>query len=198
MKLIIFEGIDGCGKSTQAKKLYQHLSKTNSVVLLREPGGIKLSEKIRNLLLDVTHDIDPLTEVLLFSASRNELLKSKILPELNKGKIVILDRFIDSTIAYQGYGRGVDIKKIREISDFVFDADLYKGISGKKILIDIDVRTAMNRLGIIKDRIELFGEHFYSKVRNGYLEIASNEEYIIIDGSKSEEEIHQEVLMNIL
>ncbi len=114
--LITFEGIDGAGKSTQIKKLVSYLSsQKREVVTLREPGGTEVAEKIRAILLESKGEISPIGELLLFSASRAELVQEVIMPAIAAGKIVILDRFFDSTTAYQGYGRGLDFTLLQSI-----------------------------------------------------------------------------------
>lgn len=192
MSLIIFEGIDGSGKSTQAKMLYDYLSKTKDVVLLRDPGGVDVSEKIRDILLSL--DMQPWTEVLLFLASRNELLHTKILPAIEEGKIVILDRFIDSTIAYQGYGKMLGqegVNDIRYFMDVCFEGITLKATHS--ILIDIDVDLAMSRVGHNKDRFESLDVEFYSRVRQGYLTLKDNYS-LIVDGALPAEEIHKMIV----
>ena len=107
--LISFEGVDGCGKSTQIELLKRHLEIDlgKRVHIYREPGGVPLAEELRNLLLDVRHTVDPISELLMFSSARSQLVQQQIRPDLKNGVVVILDRYYDSTTAYQGYGRGV-------------------------------------------------------------------------------------------
>ena len=116
--LITFEGIDGAGKSTQIQELLHALNARGVEVLtLREPGGTAVAEKIRQILLESSHEISPIGELLLFSASRAELIQGVVMPALASGKTVILDRFFDSTTAYQGYGRGIDLELLRSIKE---------------------------------------------------------------------------------
>jgi dTMP kinase len=193
---ISFEGIEGSGKSTQARLLYEYLSKKGyTVILTGEPGGTEIGLKIRELLLSVEHKgMIPITELLLYNASRVEHIKEIILPAINRGAIVITDRFSDSTIAYQGYGRGIDLNLISSIERAV-TGGLRPDIT---ILLDLDVEIGLKRnRGINKtDRLELEDIEFHKKVRSGYLEIAAKEpERIkVIDASQNIEVIHNRIV----
>lgn len=193
---ISFEGIEGSGKSTQARLLYEYLSKKGyTVILTGEPGGTEIGLKIRELLLSVEHKgMIPITELLLYNASRVEHIKEIILPAINRGAIVITDRFSDSTIAYQGYGRGIDLNLISSIEKAV-TGGLRPDIT---ILLDLDVEIGLKRnRGINKtDRLELEDVEFHKKVRSGYLEIAAKEpERIkVIDASQNIEVIHNRIV----
>lgn len=193
---ISFEGIEGSGKSTQARLLYEYLSKKGyTVILTGEPGGTEIGLKIRELLLSVEHKgMIPITELLLYNASRVEHIKEIILPAINRGAIVITDRFSDSTIAYQGYGRGIDLNLISSIERAV-TGGLRPDIT---ILLDLDVEIGLKRnRGINKtDRLELEDVEFHKKVRSGYLEIAAKEpERIkVIDASQNIEVIHNRIV----
>ncbi len=172
-KFITFEGSEGSGKTTQIKIACEYLRKKKKKFLfVREPGGVKISEKVRAILLDVenTHMGDE-CETLLYMAARAQLVKEVIKPALQKGLIVLCDRFLDSTIAYQGYGNGVDIKFIKMLGEFAttrISPDL-------TILFDIDTKLGLSRTNKNKDRIERRALSYHSKVRNGYLRIASKE-----------------------
>lgn len=172
---ISFEGIEGTGKTTQARLLYERLKGHGfDVVLTNEPGGTKIGEKIREILLEVDHkEMSYITELLLYNAARSQHLQEKILPSLNAGKIVITDRFSDSTLAYQGYGRGIDINLLDTL-DKIATGGIKPDIT---ILFDLDVETGLKRnLKINKiDRIELEDIEFHRRVRNGYLQIAKSE-----------------------
>ncbi|MBM4140085.1 MAG: dTMP kinase [Nitrospira sp.] len=193
---ISFEGIEGSGKTIQALLLYEFLHKKGyTVVLTEEPGGTQIGLKIRELLLSVEHqEMTPVSELMLYNASRAQLIKEVIRPAIKKGAIVITDRFNDSTVAYQGYGRGIDLNLIDSI-DRIVTAGLKPDIT---ILLDLDVEVGMERnRGIHKaDRLELEDRVFHKKVRNGYLEIAAKEPERIklIDASKSIEEIHGKIV----
>lgn len=193
---ITFEGIDYSGKSTQAKLLYDYFqSRKIRTLLLREPGGTKISEKIREILLNRDHlEMLPITEFLLFSASRAQLVNEVIKPNLNKGVVVICDRYYDSSTAYQGYGGKVNIKKIFEVNDFA-TANLLPDLT---FLIDISPKKAFERAKGKNnfDRIENKKHAFYYRVRKGFKEIADKNKrrFVIVDGSKNIDEIHSEII----
>ncbi|HLA00819.1 MAG TPA: dTMP kinase [Thermodesulfovibrionales bacterium] len=197
---ISFEGIEGTGKTIQSKLLYEHFRKTGyTVILTEEPGGTRIGLKIRDVLLSVENkEITPVTELLLYNASRAQHLKELILPALNEGGIVITDRFSDSTVAYQGYGRGIDLKLIDSLERMVTEG-LKPDIT---LLLDLDAETGLLRnKGINKtDRLELEDLKFHKKVRAGYLQIAAREPERIklIDGSGSIEEIHQKIISIVM
>lgn len=193
MKFITFEGIEGSGKSTQSKKLNEYfLNKSQETILTREPGGTKTSEQIREILINNVN-LDAKTELLLNFASRNEHVEKLIKPSLQNNKIVICDRFFDSTYAYQGSAMGIDfalINKIKELTIGNFAPDI-------TFLIDIDVETSLKRLSNRKDnnRYDAFSVNFHQKVRNGFLKIAKQNSRIkIIDGDKSADEIFSEII----
>lgn len=190
---ITFEGADGCGKTTQMNLLAEYLkNQGREVVLTREPGGKGLGEKIREILLNYDGEVSDRCESFLFLADRAQNIDTIVNPAVDAGKIVLCDRHTDSSVAYQGYGRGLDIERINMLNNLA--------TNGKKpditFVFDIDTETSMKRVGKEKDRMESAGVEFHTKVRNGYLEIAKKEpERIkVIDASKSIEEIHQEVL----
>lgn len=198
-KLITFEGAEGSGKSTQAGLVYEYLvSKKKRVMYLREPGGVKISESIRRVLLDVQNkNMNMICETLLYMAARSQLVSEVIQPALKKGTIVLCDRFLDSTIVYQGFGCGVDIDFIKQVG-----AVATQGISPElTFLFDIDVKKGLRRKGKIKDRIEQRSLQYHTKVRNGYLELAHQEPHRIKvirvgnDGNldRSREDIQHEV-----
>lgn len=197
---ITFEGIDFCGKSTQLKLLSDYLKKKGiKVISIREPGGTKISEKIRDVLLDKKNKkmfIE--TELLLFSSSRAQLVREIILPKLKNGIFVISDRFHDSSIAYQGYGRGISINYVTKIQEFAIG----EAVPDLTFLIDIPVSEMENRKQQFSfeslDRIELSKKIFYEKVRNGYLKLAKKDKrFVIIDGTQTIEKIHTEIINNI-
>ncbi|MGQ9631960.1 MAG: dTMP kinase [bacterium] len=175
--LISFEGIDGSGKTTQAKLLYNHLqSEGYKVIYSREPGGTELGEKLANLLkYDIKFPLDPRAEFLLFAASRAQLTSEVIEPYLLQGHIVIMDRYIDASEAYQGWGRQLDVKTIRIINHFAtsgIEPDLTFLLN---IPLEEGLARAKGRIANRDDRFEREEPQFYSRVRNGYLKIA--EEY---------------------
>ncbi len=195
--LITFEGIDGSGKSTQIALLKNKLTESGKKVqVFREPGGTEVSEKIREMLLDPEIEIDPVTELLLFSSARSRLISEKVLPALENNEIVILDRFYDSTTAYQGYGRASlpldQIHHINEVAshhkapDFTFYLRLSLEESDKR------------RAHLTKDRMEQAGEEFFAKVIQGFDDLAEKESrFVVIDASKPAEIIHQEILNSL-
>ncbi len=192
---ISLEGIEGTGKTTQSRLLSEVLiEKGYEVVLTHEPGGTAIGDRIREILLHVDHGaMSYMTELLLYNAARAQHISEKILPAIKAGKIVITDRFIDSTVAYQGYGRGIDIQLIKSINNIATEGvkpDL-------TIIFDLDVETGMKRnRGINKiDRLELEDIEFHRKVRDGYLKIANEEPQRIkvIDASTSIEDVRAKV-----
>ena len=169
-KFITFEGAEKSGKSTQAILLKQYLSKKGYPCLfIREPGSTSLSEKIRKILLDRknTH-ISHFAEMLLYMAARAQLIKEVIVPALQKGKVVLCDRFNDSTIAYQGYGLGIDINLIKKIGRAT-TKDIEPDIT---ILLDLGSRSSLFKDNHKKDRIELRPESYHKRVRKGYLSLS--------------------------
>ena len=190
---ITFEGADGCGKTTQMKLLAEYLEKQGIPYLLtREPGGKGLGEKVREILLNYDREVSDRCESFLFLADRAQNIDIIVTPAVEEGKIVLCDRHIDSTVAYQGYGRGLDINRINMLNDIA--------TNGKKpdltFVFDIDVETSMKRVGQEKDRMESAGREFHNRERNGYLELAKQEPQRIkvIDATKSIDEIHKEVI----
>lgn len=187
-KFITFEGTEGSGKSTQAAMVVEYLKERKQpVILLREPGGVQISESIRRILLDVeSAGMSDTCETLLYMAARAQLVKEILEPALSSGKIVICDRFLDSTIAYQGYGNGVDVKAIETIGKFA-TANIKVDLT---LLFDIETEIGLSRTNAVKDRIELRSIDYHRRVRQGYLAIAkANPERvktISVDASKEE------------
>ena len=169
-RLVTFEGIDGSGKSTQVQLLEQELKRIRvQFITFREPGGSKLSEKIREILLDKKNiELSSTAESLLFAAARAQLTTEKIKPALGESKFVICDRFFDSTIAYQGYGRGLDINDLEMINNIATDG-LTPDLT---FILDINPSQAVERMDTITpDRMEATGVDFFRKVREGYHQI---------------------------
>ncbi|GMU95938.1 MULTISPECIES: dTMP kinase [Ignavibacterium] len=194
---ITFEGIDFCGKSTQVELLKNYFEKKGKTVkVIREPGGTEISEKIRDILLDKKNNkMFMETELLLFSASRAQLVREKINPFIEEGAIVISDRFHDSSTAYQGYGRGLPIDSVLNVHKLAIG----NTIPDITFIIDIPVSIAVQRKAEKThqelDRIEVSSNDFYEKVRNGYLSIAKEENrFRVVDGTKSIEEIHNIII----
>jgi len=199
---ITFEGIEGSGKSTQMGLLREYLeNKGASVLTLREPGGTSLGERVRGMLLTVSdEEIDPRAELFLYEACRAQLVTLVILPALRAGRIVLCDRFTDSTLAYQGYGRGLDAGRIVSVNGFATDG-LTPDLT---FLLDVDVdaglRRAMKRMdgaeaSMREDRFEREEAAFHERVRSGFLEIARREagRVRVIDGRGEIHSIHREI-----
>ncbi|HLP17460.1 MAG TPA: dTMP kinase [Bacteroidota bacterium] len=190
---ISFEGLDGSGKTTQITLLSERLTSLNiEVVVLREPGGTVISERIREILLDKKHlGMNETTEFLLFSAARAQVVNEVIRPALAASSVVIADRYVDSSTAYQGYGRGLPMESIRAIN-----AAATQGVMPYvTFMIDLDLDELVRRkklTGADADRMELSGRAFYDKVRRGYLEMAHAEpgRFAVIDGAQSVDAIH--------
>lgn len=203
---ITFEGLEGCGKTTQAKMLFDFLTKQKiPSIYTKEPGGTKIGDKIRKILLDQKYDgMDYKTEMLLFLASRAENVRLIILPALEKGKVVISDRFYDSTTAYQGYGRGIDVKIINNLNSLVVD----KTIPDLTFILDINPDEGLRRSTsfgnsnemrfekefINKKMIE--GRLFLERVRYGYYQLSQEEtgRIKIIDANRDKEDIFKEIV----
>ncbi|MCH8024399.1 MAG: dTMP kinase [Candidatus Marinimicrobia bacterium] len=193
-RLITFEGIDGSGKSTQIARLRRSLeSRGYQVLVVREPGGTPISEQIRELLLHPdSADLHPRTEALLFSAARSQLVHEVIRPALAAGSIVICDRYADSSIAYQGYGRELPLEEIITTQKFA-TSDLLPDL---KVLLDVPVDISSDRKSQEPaDRMESAGRAFMARVREGYLQLARSqpEQWLIVTGQTSEEQIAQEI-----
>lgn len=190
---ITFEGIDGSGKSTQIKLLEQYLTSSHiEYISVREPGGTEFSELIRSILLDSTHSINPISELMLFEAARADLVEKVIKPALEKGKIVITDRFYDSTTAYQGYGRQLKI-------DYVYICnELAVGKCKPDItfLLNLPINIAKERINHLQpDRMEQSSLDFFQRVYEGFLEIAKKnpERIAIIDSNKDKNDTFIEI-----
>ncbi len=172
-RFISFEGIDFSGKSTQIQLLKDKLIANNQhVIILREPGGSKISELIRDILLDKNNlSMTSTTELLLYSAARNQVLKEKIFPALENGTFVIADRYVDSTTAYQGYGRQISMELIEQVNhvatnDFLPSLTLFLDLTLEKMF------SRQKNVGAEIDRLESAGNDFFNRVREGYLKIA--------------------------
>jgi dTMP kinase len=195
--LITFEGIDGAGKTTQLNLLYEELvSKHIDVVKIREPGSTDIGERIRGLLADRDMKILPYTELLLFFASRVQLIEQVINPAIEKGKIILCDRFHDATVAYQSYGRGLSLDVIKSLEK-MFILPLKPD---KTFLLDCSYNVARKRLSKRdnKTRIEIMNRVFFEKVRTGYLTLAKHEtdRIVVIDANNNIERIKEQIRDN--
>lgn len=200
---ITFEGIEGSGKTTQIKLLAKTLeAQGHAVVLTREPGGTKISDQIRKILVEATNkDMVPTCELLLYYASRAQHLEEFILPSLKKNKIVLCDRFTDATLAYQGFARGMDVHVLETLGQIVL-----KGLKPDlTFLFDLPVEIGLKRAKARardlaaeerEDRFENELLSFHEKVRQGYLKIAKGDpqRFRILDATKSKHELHEKIL----
>jgi len=192
---VSFEGIDGCGKSTLLAHLSAWLEELGVIhIKTREPGGTRLGETLRDVLLDSSFsEMHPWTEILLYAASRAQHVKEVIRPALERGVWVLSDRYADATLAYQGYGRGLDLGRLHRIHEWTTDG-LWPDVT---VLLDCDVAKAFerrkNRSGA-SDRVELQNESFHERVRAGYLELAAAapHRFIVLDGGRPLVEVVQE------
>ena len=203
-KFITFEGGEGCGKSTQVKRLKEALEREGVKVLLtREPGGTWLSEEIRRLIKDQTTDAPcDRSELLLFLAARAQLVRNVIRPALEAGTWVVSDRFSDSTLAYQGYGRGLPLDILKDMNDFACEG-LKPDLT---LLLEVSPETARARLrrreaatNTAADRIELAGDEFHARLRKGFEELAKAEPWRIlpIDANGTVDEVWEAVWMSM-
>lgn len=189
---ITFEGGDGCGKTTQlnlAAKYFEEKGK--NIVITREPGSVGLGQRLRELILHYDGDIDSTAEAFLFLADRAQHIAKLVKPSIEAGKIVLCDRHTDSTVAYQGYGRGEDIEQITHLNNLAT-----QGIKPDLTLVfDVSEEIAQQRVGSKKDRMESAGNDFHKRVRNGYLEIAKQEpkRVKVIDSNLSIEKVFEQV-----
>ncbi len=190
--LLTFEGVDGCGKTTQARLLARRLGGLSlRPLLVREPGGTPVGEHLRDLLLDRAVELSPETEILLFVAARAELVRTVIAPALGAGRAVICDRFTDSTMAYQGYGHGADRNWIGSLN-----RRAARGLQPlRTFLLDLPVETAVarRRRNGAEDRVESRDLSFHRKVRQGYLALAGKEpgRFVLLDASRDRDELHE-------
>ena len=191
-KFITFEGIDGCGKTTQAEMLLELLEKQElSISFVREPGGDPISESIRKLLLHSEEIMSDRAEALLMIASRAQLTDKVILPHLLNGRWMIADRYADSTLAYQGGGRGLNSNALEEINYF----GTYTLKPDLTFFIDISVEEANKRMSVSRDRIEKEGQEFQQRVRDFYTNLHTKEpeRVMLINGENSIDAIHNEI-----
>ena len=196
---IVFEGVECCGKSFQSKKLLNNLKKKRIPALLtREPGGTKSAELIRSLILkdyfnhDSKEKFDKYTDTLLYLAARNEHIKNKIDPALKKKLVVIFDRFTDSTLAYQVYGKNVNINFINNIHKFI----LGKIKPNLTFVLKVSTETSKKRLKKrkTKNRYDNFAQNFYSKAQNSFLKIAKNKKnYFVLNSSKNDSNLEKKI-----
>lgn len=191
-KFITVEGPDGAGKTTQITRLSEHLmGQGKKVKVTREPGGTLLGEKLRDLLLFTENPV-PEAEALIYAASRAQLVKNVILPALFEGYMVLCDRFVDSSLAYQGWARGLGIDEVLKINKW-FLKECWPDLT---ILLDIDPEVSLKRLKGEKDRLEMENMEFHKKVRQGFLKVHKSfpDRIVIVDAAKSPEQIFSDIL----
>ena len=202
---VTFEGIEGSGKSYQSRKLYKNLKERNiSAILTREPGGTKSAEKIRKLILEdyFCHNSKEKfrknTDTLLYLAARNEHIENKIMPAITKKKIVICDRFSDSTLAYQVYGKNVDKGLVNSVHKYIL-GDLKPDLT---FILKVNISKALQRLKgrKKKNRYDKFSKNFYIKVQKAFLKIArkNQKRYLVLDNSKDSNVIEKLILKKLL
>ena len=201
--LIVFEGVEGCGKTFQSKRLLNNLKRNKiSTILTREPGGTKGAELIRDLILkdyfkkNKKDKFDKYTDTLLYLAARNEHIVEKIIPALSKKKVIICDRFIDSTLAYQVYGKKVNLNFINNIHKHIL-RNIKPNIT---FILKVSKKTSRKRLKNrkIKNRYDNFSQSFYTKAQNSFLKIAKNKKnYFILNTSKNDNKI-EKIIFNIV
>ena len=191
-KFIVLDGPDGCGKSTQAALLIQWLAENGvETSRFRDPGDTAIGEKIREILLNPEHlAMNTRTELLLYMAARAQLWGEKIAPALNDGKCVVLDRWLSSTLAYQGHAGGFDTDKVVGIA-----ADCLERVwPDLTIILDVDLETAATRLDRQLDRMEAKGDGYHGKVREGFLQLANKrKDFMVVDATAEVETVHESV-----
>ncbi|WP_213975122.1 dTMP kinase [Tepidanaerobacter acetatoxydans] len=196
-KLITIEGPDGAGKTTQVKKVSEYLrTKGLKVLVTREPGGTSLGEKLRKLLLTLEGESPvPEAEALIYAASRAQLVKKVIIPALESGYIILCDRFVDSSLAYQGWARGLGIKELTDINGWF----LKNNWPDLTIILDVDPSQSLKRLRKEKDRLESENLEFHKKVREGFLKVYSMypNRTRLVDASQNPEHVFEAVLFEI-
>ena len=189
---ITFEGIDGCGKTTKIELLKEELEKKGYTVLLtREPGAKGLGEKFREILLNYDGEVSSNCESFLFLADRAQHIDTIIKPAINNGTIVLCDRHTDSTVAYQGYGRELDLEQIYQLNKIATNGI----VPDITFILDIDIETSLQRIGKGRDRMENAGSEFFERVRNGYIEISKQEpeRVKLLNGKSPIEEIQNTI-----
>lgn len=196
------EGPEGSGKTTVAKLLVERLEKEvgKSIVLTREPGGIAIAEKIRDVILDVSHTMmDARTEALLYAASRRQHLVEKVMPALTDGKVVVCDRFVDSSLAYQGYGRNIGVDNVWEMNQFAI-ADLMPQVT---FYLDVPIEVGFERIYANKDReinrLDLEKKEFHETVVEGYRQVIERfpERIVVINANQAVEEVTEAIIQTL-
>ncbi|MBI4566628.1 MAG: dTMP kinase [Planctomycetes bacterium] len=192
-RLIVVEGVDGAGKTTQIRLLERSLGRRRRLIRLREPGGTRLGERIRRLLLDIRHEeMAPVTEVLLYMAARAQLVEEQIRPALRRGANILLDRYYHSTAAYQGAAGGFGVRGILDLAE----RRLKFPRPDLVLLLDLPPRTAARRFGAKKDRVERKGVAYQERVRAAFLSMARQDRRLfrVVDADRPVDQVHHDVL----
>jgi len=195
-KFVVLDGPDGCGKSTQTKLLVDWLKKQGvAVETFREPGGTAIGEKIRQILLSPEHvAMGTETEVMLYMAARVQLWQEKIKPALKQNKCVVVDRWLSSTCAYQGFAGGLTMEMVVKMAEDCLE----RPWPDLTIILDVDLKTAAKRLKKTLDRMEQKGDGYHKKVREGFLELAKGrEDFVVIDSADDIETVHKKITNTI-
>jgi len=199
-RFITFEGPEGAGKTTQIRLVKNYLEEQGyTVLVVREPGGTKIGDQIRQILLNPdSSDIRMRTEILLYAASRAQLVDEKILPSLKQGKIVLCDRYIDSSVAYQGYGADWEIHEVLSVNRTATGGFL----PDRTYLLDVPITVGQERIGIrgtAKDRMEQKDLQFHQQVRQGYLQIAAKDpkRIKVISGEQEVQQVYQQIIEDL-
>lgn len=197
---ITFEGIEGVGKSTQIAKLYDHLSAKYEVIQVRDPGGTKIGTEIRKILLDpsIKEPFSLYAELFLYAASRAQLMEQVVIPALKSGKIVLCDRFIDSTVAYQAYGAGIPLGDVHQITKQAIRGYM----PNRTYLLDLPLSLSQKRIAMRpsgKDRMEQKPLAFHERVRHGYLTLAeeNSDRIMLINAAKNKKTIFEEIIRDV-
>ncbi len=193
---ITFEGIDGCGKTTQINLLKNYLENNGyKVILTREPGAKGLGEKLREILLNYDGEVSSNCESFLFLADRAQHIDTIIKPAIQNGVVVLCDRHTDSTVAYQGYGRSLDLDQIKQLNN-IATSGIKPDIT---FILDIDIETSLIRIGKGRDRMENSGREFFERVRNGYIEISKQEpeRVKLLNGKDTIDNLNKQIINSV-
>jgi dTMP kinase len=200
-KIISIEGGDGSGKTTIIKMIETYfIEKKINYMVTREPGGVKISESIREIILNKNNtEMDAKTEALLYAAARRQHLAEKVVPQLSSGKVIIFDRYVDSSVVYQGYVRGLGMEEVYNLNLFATEGFL----PGLTILLDVEPEVGLKRISENnreKDRLDLEGLTFHKKVREGYLKLAKDnpDRIVVIDANQDAENVFERMVEHII